>query len=341
MSDALRLQAIGCERLGSRLYARLLHEMLRDHDAGGVTANLLDGRSDRPVHDAIPLRLLGAVHRIVLRGDAPGLAALYPSAGGTDDGRPLLPLFLAVVDEHSDEVERGMALGVQTNEVGRAAVLVGGFALLARRFGLPLDLLEIGGSAGLLLRWDAYRYETPTAALGDPASPVRFDDVWVTPPPLSETVVRERRACDAAPLDATDPDARLTLLSFVWPDQHARFTRLHDALELAAERPVVIDRADAGDWLGIHLPVRQAGATTVVYHSIVWQYLSRETKAAVRAALAEAGADASPSSPLAWLRMEPAGPVADLRLTTWPSGSEELLATASYHGADVDWLAGS
>lgn len=338
VEQSIELQIAGCDSLGSPLYARLLREMLADHRAGGLTAELLDGRSERPVHDALPLRLLGAVHRIVLRGDAPELAALYPSAGGADDGSPLLERFAAVVRRHRDEVDAGMARTVQTNEVGRAAVLAGGFSLVAARFGLPLSLLELGGSAGLLTRWDGYHYVTPAASIGNPASPVRFDDVWAVPPPLQDVEVVSRRACDVAPIDATTEMGRETLLSFVWPDQHARFTRLRAALDVAAGWPVVIDRADAGEWLAARLPARAEGVATVVYHSIVWQYLPPRTVGAVRSALAAAAQSASSSSPLAWLRMEPAGAVADLRLTTWPGGQEELLATAGYHGAGIEWI---
>lgn len=337
MADAIEHQIAGCEHLGSPLYARLLRELLADHRAGGITAELLDGRSDRPIHDAVPLRLLGAVHRVVLRGEAPELAEVYPSAGGRDDGRPLLEQFSAVVRRHRGEIELGMTRTVQTNEVGRAAVLVGGFSLLAARSGLPLDLLEVGASAGLLTRWDGYRYETPDAAVGDPASPLRFTDGWTEPPPLHPIEVARRRACDLAPVDAFTEDGRSTLLSFVWPDQDARFARLQAALDIAARWPLVIDRADAGAWLARELGDRQPGTTTVVYHTIVWQYLPRETRLAVRAALAAAGETAIASAPVAWLRMEPAGAVADLRLTTWPGGEEEVLATAGFHGADVNW----
>src|SRR5262245_53023022 len=100
---------------------------MADYAASGLTRRVLDGRSDRPVHDAVPLRLLGAVHRIVLEGRAPELARFYPSAGGHDAGDPT-PSFLAAVAEHLVEVEAGMAKGVQTNEVARAAVLAPGFA---------------------------------------------------------------------------------------------------------------------------------------------------------------------------------------------------------------------
>ena len=39
-----------------------------------------------------------------------------------------------------------------------------------------------------------------------------------------------------------------------------------------------------------------------------------------------------------WLRMEPGGDQAELRLTTWPGDVTRLLATSSYHGPPVRWL---
>ena len=51
-----------------------------------MAAELLTGRGDDPVGSALALRFLGAVHRIVLDGRAPDLAALYPSVGGVSDG---------------------------------------------------------------------------------------------------------------------------------------------------------------------------------------------------------------------------------------------------------------
>jgi hypothetical protein len=37
--------------------------------------------------------------------------------------------------------------------------------------------------------------------------------------------------------------------------------------------------------------------------------------------------------------MEPATPDhAEVRLTTWPTGEQELLAQVGYHGADIRWV---
>jgi hypothetical protein len=58
----------------------------------------------------------------------------------------------------------------------------------------------------------------------------------------------------------------------------------------------------------------------------------------MKAALQQAGEGATADTPLAWLRMEPAGGKhADLRLTSWPGGEEEVLATSGFHGEDIRW----
>jgi hypothetical protein len=338
VSDALAYQAASADALGSPLYATLLRGLHADHDAGGLTADLLRDRSQRPVHDAIALRLLGGVHRIVLEGRAPALAEHYPSVGGQAGGDPT-HAFLAVCEEHRGEVDASLGRNVQTNEVGRAAALVGGFSRIARRTQLPLRLREVGSSAGLLLNWDRYAYDTGHSRAGDADSPVRFEPAsWQAPPDLSgDCVVLDRRGCDVHPIDPTSEDGRLTLLSFVWPDQDARFLRLRAALDVAARHPVTIDAADAGEWVEHELASATPGLATVVHHSIVLQYLSPASLEHLRGALRAAGERATPDAPLAWLRMEPAGPVADIRLTTWPGGHEEVAGTTGYHGQDVRW----
>jgi hypothetical protein len=336
--DVVAFQAEACLHAGSPLYGIVLRGVVDDIRAGGVCADLLADREADPLGSALPLRLLGAVHRIVLDGRAPELAACYPSAGGSTALDPVAP-FLRTVAGHRDEVDRRLLDGVQTNEVGRSAVLVGGFAEVGRRTGLPLRVLEVGASAGLNLRWDHYAYDTGALVAGVPDSPVRFSGVWVGPPPDLPTGFRvvERRGCDRNPLDATTEEGRRTLLSYMWPDQLDRIARLEAALRVAVRVPAPIDRADATAWVVERLAAPQRGVATVVVHSIVLQYLSPAGRRALRDALHEAGGRADVDAPLAWLRMEPAGERAELRCTTWPGGAEEVLGTAGYHGHPVWW----
>ncbi|HEX5947389.1 MAG TPA: DUF2332 domain-containing protein, partial [Acidimicrobiales bacterium] len=234
----------------------------------------------------------------------------------------------------------------QTNEVGRSAVLAPGYAAIARRSGLPLRLLELGASGGLNLRWDRYWYDTGETTLGDPASEVRFEGAWQAPagglpdlrgPAGTGVRVVERAGCDRNPLDVTTEEGRLTLRSYLWPDQVLRRDRLEAAFAVAARVPVSVVAADLGIWVEEQLAEPVPGVATVLVHTIVWQYVDRESRRRMLAALHRAGERATPDAPVAWLRFEPAGPVGDLRLTWWPGGEETVLATAEYHGVPVYW----
>ena len=145
-------QAKWCQRLGSRLYSTLLRQAAEDVRAAGVCWAVLHDHHDDPPGSALALRFLGAVHRIVLQGQAPQLAACYPSAGGDSDCDDPWPPFHAVVQQQAAVLRKLVHRPVQTNEVGRCAALLGGFVEVARRTGLPLRLLEVGAAAGLILR---------------------------------------------------------------------------------------------------------------------------------------------------------------------------------------------
>lgn len=341
LAETLDHQRAACARAGSALYANVIDGIATDVAAGGVCAAILGPRAGEPFASALPLRFLGSVHRLVLDGRAPALAAHYPSVGGSP-GAGLVADFLDTVSDLRDEVEARLDDGVQTNEVGRSAVLAPAFASVARRWGLPLRVLEVGASGGLNLRWDRYWYDTGESTLGDETSPVRFVGVWRPgrsglPDLGGRLEVVERAGCDRHPLDVTTEDGRRTLRSYLWPDQVERAARLEAAFDVARRVPVPVEQADLGAWAEERLAEPAPGVATVVVHSIVWQYVAPASRDRLRAALRRAGGRATPTAPLAWLRFEPAGPVGDLRLTWWPGGDEAVLATAEYHGVPVYW----
>ncbi|MFM2072180.1 MAG: hypothetical protein RLZZ623_2443 [Actinomycetota bacterium] len=341
--EAIEHQAAGCARVGSALYASLLTGLAADYLSGGTTAELLEGVSEQPLHDAIALRYLAVAHRLALAGDAPELAQHYPSCGGTWSGADITDAFLSVVAKHRRTFVDGMRNNVQTNEVGRSVALTAGFSLVMSRHGLPLRTLEIGGSAGLLSRWPSYSYDTGETTAGDASSEVHFGPSWYQGnlPALHGSIpVSSRASSDISPIDVSKPDGRLAMLSFLWPDQNDRRDRLLAAMHVAERDPIVVERADAAEWLQRQLggPPPE-GVATVVFHSIVWQYLPRLTKDGVRAAILDAGERATTTSPLCWLRMEPAtSEHADLRLSSWPGLADEVLAHVGYHGAELRWL---
>ena len=344
VAERFRWQAGWCGKLGSPLYEDLLDHAAADIERGGPVWDVLAGDAgdgDGLLPGAQALRLMGAVHRLVLEGRAPELAAFYPSAGGAV-AAGARDVFVHVIEQQRDEVATLVGHPVQTNEPGRSAALMGGFLEVARQTGLPLRLLEVGASAGLNLRWDRYFYAAPSGSWGDATSPVRFDPAFAegAPPLHVHPDVAERRGCDPAPLDAGERGDQLTLMSYVWPDQDQRFRQLRGAIEVAASQPVEIDRANAVDWLEERLAEPAAGVATVVFHSVVMPYLGEQGIADLKRTIEAAGARATDDAPLAWLSMEAGEEQADVRLTTWPGGESRVLARATFHGPPVRWLGG-
>ena len=97
-------------------------------------------------------------------------------------------------------------------------------------------------------------------------------------------------------------------------------------------------KANAPDWVETALADGVPGVATVIYHSIVWQYLSNVDRARFERVMAVAGEAATPNKPLAWLRFEPADNVAQVRLQLWPGSKDRLLARSGFHGKPVQWL---
>jgi hypothetical protein len=216
---------------------------------------------------------------------------------------------------------------------------------LAATTGLPVRLLEVGASAGLNLHVDRFAYDVADGVLlGDPASPVVLRRPWAGALPPYDVVPRlvERRGCDPAPLDPGSAEDRLTLTSYVWADQVERFERLRGALQVAARHPVAVEALPASAFLERELAAPVPGVATVVWHSIVWQYLAADERERVEQLLAAAGARATAGAPLHRLALEPhrvgvAEAGFAVTLTSWPGGQTRVLADAGPHGPPVRW----
>ena len=346
LQTRLRRQAERCATDGSPLTAALLCGAADDLERGGVVADLL-GTEERAPSGSVPaLRLAGALHRLVLEGRVPELAAFYPSAGGAAAPADVWPAAERALRAHLAELRSAVLRPVQTNEPGRATLLLGGLLVLARDWPLPVRLLEVGASAGLNLHPDRYAHEVAGGVtLGDPASPVRVPGPWQGRlPPLGATPrIVERAGCDLRPLDPRSPADRLTLTSYVWADQKARLDRLRAALRVAAAHPVTVEALSASAFLDRELATPRPGLLTVVWQSVVQQYLDPEEAARLARAVEVAGRRARPDAPLAWLAMEPervGGPSGVpflLHLTTWPGGRSRTLARCHGHGPPVVW----
>jgi hypothetical protein len=359
LAAQLDRQARDCSAIGSTLYADICRAAALDLAAGGALARVLAPWSDERDGDLVPLRLLAAVHRLVLERAAPVLALWFPSVGGSApvDGAGRAACFeawRAAVIEHEARLPELLAAVPQTNEPGRSAAFAGAFAHAATAYGLPLRAHELGASAGLNLLADRVRLTWPGGERGPQGSPLVLGDVWAGDPlpPDGAVDVVERVAVDLAPVDVATTEGRLHLTSFVWPDQLDRFERLRAAFELARQVPVTLVAADVVDHLRSLVPV--SGSTLVVAHSTTWIYLDVAQRTAADEAFATLGSRATVQAPVVRVSREPraldasAGTDFELVLTCWPSPSHGPLAGAeagvpvrlartSAHGFPVTW----
>lgn len=336
--EAFTEQAGWCRSLASPLTAQVCDLLAsREWPDGEVAERLRTWPGDpRASADAVPLRLCGGLHAAVRSGEAPELAATYP------------PNLLLSPDEMWPAVHKTMTLpGLsawldgppQTNEVGRSNALVSGLLTFADRFGKPIELLELGASAGLNLNLDRFSFDLGGHHIGNASSPLKLTPEWRgPPPPLANLKVVDRAGVDQSPVDAIAEGDRL--LAYVWADQQQRIAQLEAALEVARAHPIQVEQADAAPWIEERLARPQPeGTGRAIMHSIAFQYFPPSTQARVTAAIEAAGRMASEDRPLGWLRFERLADEKDpsIRLQIWPGGGDFLLGHSHPHGASISW----
>jgi hypothetical protein len=256
--------------------------------------------------------------------------------------------FAAALVEHADEIRRRLAeQDVQTNEVQRCVALLPAFLTVARETGLPVELLELGPSAGLNLLVARYRYRYAAGAWGPEKAHLELladERGGRVPSELLETelVVRRRRGIDLAPVDATGDAGYLLLRSFLWPGLEDRVRRLDAAIAtLRAEpEPPELVTGDYVELLPVLLDGRPDDAVTVVFQTASTGYLPSAEATRLRASLESAGAD---GRPLAWVSTrrhdEREGMREDayeLELRVWPRRAR-LAGHLDFHGNWLEW----
>ncbi|MCJ2179972.1 DUF2332 domain-containing protein [Novosphingobium album (ex Hu et al. 2023)] len=338
--DYLLRQSGIARSLGSPFVGDVLAAARRQLFRASELEALIAGWPGDPAASAMSLRLNAGLHALARRGTFPDLSALY--AGIHQD-------FDRAVGEALELGERTLLVWMghptQTNEVRRSSAFMAALAVLANRYGLPVELLEIGASAGLNLLLDNYGHNLGGHTFGDPASPLQLAPQWQgAAPPQADVRIASARGVDLRPLRLDDPHTRERLMSYVWPGDEVRSECLSQAMLLARDSIPVVDRANAVTWLADRLAQPQApGTVRVVQHSMVMQYLPEEDLHAARDTIRAAGRRATPDRPLARMGLEwdLGRTEVSLTLSHWcgdsADGERITLAICHPYGASIDW----
>jgi hypothetical protein len=282
----------------------------------------------------VPHRLVAAVRYLVLAGEIGD----YTTAPDPWDA------FRRVLRDRGDWIARFVReQPVQTNEVQRCFALLPIFLTVARAVRRPLDLLELGPSAGLNLLWDRYRYRYQARTWGAETAGIVLTGEERNPVPgslLRERVeVRRRRGVDLSPVDVANEDSVRLLFAFASTDGDV-VSRLQRALALARDDPPELIRGDYLDLLPELLAERDDGALTVVFQTHSTIYLPMEQRTRLRDLVDAAGQTA----PLAWISAPTPEEHGErrgdypLELALWPGGKRRIVARTDVRGDWLEWL---
>ena len=342
VATGIQLQAEHCRRNDAPVTARIVEAQLALMAGNTQCGARIRDWPGLALEDAMPLRLAGGFHHLLLTGADARLDPVY--RGMVTDQAQVDAIVCAVTADHDERLLGWFDSPPQTNEAGRSASFMAGLQWLSSRLGPRFELNELGASAGINTMMDRYHYDLGGVMAGPEGSPMRIAPEWRGPPPPDAPVeIVAIRGCDQAPVNLADPAEALRVKAYVWPEIAPRIARMDAAIALAADRAPDVVRADAADWVDQRLAAPQEmGVTRVMHHSIVWQYIPPERRDRIVAAMAAAGATADDARPLAWIMLETNRETFrhELRIRHWTSAGDsgwQLLGQAQAHGAWVEW----
>ena len=281
-----------------------------------------------------PLNLLFGAVRLTLR-PSDALAAWYPHLASRP--RDAGPDAVAALRDHvlareAALLEIARTHRTQTNEVGRAAVLL---PWLPRVQG-DLHAIDLGASAGLNLLLDrfAYRYRGARGdtRLGQGPLELQCDNRGDVDLPRRVPVLATRTGIDLSPVDATDPAAAAWLEALVWPEHADRLARLREAVALRQHTDVTMIAGDAATTLARVAAALPPGPL-VVWHTIALYQADARAMADIDAAVEEAARHRDVTR----VGFEPVADAPHAEVRVGPSfDTAETVAVAHAHGRWID-----
>ena len=318
------------------------------------------------LEDAVGLRLCAGLHHLYLTSPTDSdLMKLFHLPAERDTTQKEVDAIVGeLLARNEDRLEKWLDTPPQTNEVGRSANFVGAFSWLRKAFGVSrLECYEIGTSGGLNLLMPHYHftYENGssggTVKWGSSQSTVKIkplmkakegEDLAANIPDHTDFEIVSAQGCDLFPVNLCNAEEALRMKSFIWADHIWRLDLLDNAVQTLKANPPSIVKADAAKWVEDHLGrSNDRNTCRVLMHSIVWQYLPEETKEHITRVMYEAGKEATPENPIAWVALETNRKTFNHELTVrfWAGeGSSDnihepiVLGEAQAHGRWMRWL---
>ena len=272
--------------MGAHLFAAFCHHAATDPELLDLAAHAMAGA--RPAH------LFSAVHYLLLADPADPLARWFATL--TD--HPLPPASAWPELQRFARTQRAELLhllqtrSVQTTYAERCRALLAPMCEIARLAGqpesaTPLNLVEIGCSAGVLLVFDRFAYRLDHQGLiGAPDAPLLLEGQLHNGPPLFIPRIGARIGIDLHTIDARFPEERRWLLALCFPELRDEQRRLATALDVIAATEITMLEGDGLARLDEALAL--APDPLCLFHSACLFYWPPEARRALETRLIEA-----------------------------------------------------
>lgn len=276
--DPLEIVA-GAFRASAHIYGQMGTPLYAEFCRGGAEDPQILQLADNGMEGAKPSHLFSAVHYLLMKDRGDPLARYFATL--TDNPLPpagAYPELARFCRVHYDELaELLRTRTVQTTYAERCRALLPPMCVVAREAGEPLNLIEIGCSAGVLLVFDkfAYRYDGGEI-VGPDDAPFLLEGQMENGPDLFIPKIGKRIGIDLHTIDAHSGEERRWLLSLCFPELRDEQIRLAKALDTIAATDITMLEGD-----GLRR-MREALDSTpdplCVFHSACLFYWPREAK---------------------------------------------------------------
>lgn len=281
-------ETITAFRIGVQAYAGYGTPLYAALCAGGADDPAIIALASHGVVSSRPVHLFSSVHYLLLGGCNDPLARYFATL--TENPLPpdeAFPDFARFCRQHREELLHLLQTRtVQTTYVERCRSLMPPMACAADMAGEPLNLIEIGCSAGVLLTFDKYAYDVAGRALvGFADAPLTLATRVNGNAPLRIPRIGKRTGIDLRTINVLCEEERRWLLALCFPEFREQQARLAKALDIVAAADIELLQGDALDMLPAALA--NTPDPVCVFHSACLFYWDKPSKAALDSLLRE------------------------------------------------------
>ncbi|NDJ60994.1 MAG: DUF2332 domain-containing protein [Chloroflexi bacterium] len=318
----------------THLYAHLTEGCAEDPQ---ILALLLPGENKTAYGSTL---LFIIVHYLLLKDETQdqqhALAAYYASLTPEPrDPAEAFPHFRDFCLTHAAAI-RALAAEryVQYTALGRAAVMLPAFNLIAQQLGgAPFAMFDVGSSAGFLLWWDHYRYDYGFHQVGptDAQVQIHCEVRGTLRPPFPDQLpqVSARLGMDIDPVDIGAPDQRLWIRANVSAYNRPHAQLVDSAIAFGLEHKPPLIQGDGSTDVTAHARAFAPGQPLVIVDTYV--------PVAVREAIQAQSRELARERRLFQVTIGSFPVKSGVRLIDYQAGTETILAGTTVQGTFLEW----